>query len=273
MAVTSTSDKPSVGTASGQVSMAAVPCLPLQAAWLNESPAFQSPVANVVRAAFQMLDRAWRSIPAGTLPSQPAILAPMVGLTQTEMAQHFEVLTAGWELHDGRFVHEGLSDLARRIWVSQADALDHLASTAPVVIQAPEEFELVSQDSVAASPLKGKRRLPHDFGLTPELREWLRTTMFIEDAADQDFLMNKFLDYARNKNEKYSNPVAGFRLFASREDLRRLPSRQNGARNSVFERMTRFGNGGESATNRNRDVLRNVMGRRDQQPQPERDAP
>ena len=262
------------GVGNSQVSMAAVPCLPLDPAWLHESPAFLSPVAAVVRAAFQMLDRAWRSIPAGTLPSHPGVLASLLGLGQDELAKHFATLTEGWELRDGRFVHPGMHALALRIWASQADALDHLAAVAPVVAQAPEDFQLLPQEAVAASPLKGKRRLPADFGLTPNLRNWLSTTLFVDDAADQDFLLNKFKDWAHNKNEKFSDPAAGFRLFASREDLRRLPSRQAPRQSGgLIERVSRtFGNSGDASTNRNRDVLRSVLQKRTDEPQPERPA-
>jgi len=95
-----------------RMSMAAVPCLPLQGAWLLESPAFQSTEPAVVRAAFLMLERAWSATPAGTLPANPTVLAPMLGLTEHQLATNFEALSAGWTLADGRFVHEGMYALA-----------------------------------------------------------------------------------------------------------------------------------------------------------------
>lgn len=246
--------------------MAAIGCLPLQATWLQESPAFRSADAAVVRASFQMLDQAWRAVPAGTLPANPGILAPLIGLSEEQLARNFDTLSVGWQLRDGRIVHDGMYDLALRLWTLQADALDHLSATSPLVTQSPEDFQLVSQEAVGASPLKGRRRLPPDFGLTAQLRDWLRSTLLVTEVADQDFLMNKFVDYARTYNEKYANPEAAFRLFASRENLRNLPSRRPApaaaVSGDVVSRMTRFGNSGASATARNHETLDRVMGQR-----------
>ncbi|MDF2461838.1 MAG: hypothetical protein K0Q43_73 [Ramlibacter sp.] len=250
-----------------RMSMAAMPHMPLHSSWLLESPAFQAGDAKVVRAAFLMYERAWKSMPAGTLPGNPRVLGPMLGLSDQELGVNFEILSAGWHLAHGRLVHEGMYELAQRIWKTQADALDHLSSKAVVVSQDPEAFELLPQEAVAASPLKGRKRLPANFGLTPEIAKWLRETLFVDNEDDQKFLMGKFISYARSYNEKYADPVSGFQLFASRENLRSLPSRQrqvangNGA-GGVFERMTRYGNGGESATNRNLGTMDAVMAER-----------
>jgi hypothetical protein len=247
--------------------MAAVPHMPLQPSWLVESPAFQAGEAKIVRAAFVMLERAWESMPAGTLPGTPRVLASMLGLTENELGLHFEVLTSGWSLVDGRLVHEEMYELAKRIWKTQADALDHLSAKAVVVTQDPDQFELVSQEAVAASPLKGRRRVPVNFGLTPEISTWLKQTLLVGDEVDQKFLMEKFISHARSYNEKYADPIAGFQLFASRENLRNLPSRRNqaqvaGTGGGVFDRMTRFGNGGNVATSRNQETMNAVMAER-----------
>lgn len=271
MTTSSRSKTTAAGAASlALMSMAAVPCLPLQAAWLLEAPAFHSGEAKVVRAAVLMLERAWRSIPAGTLPVNHTVLAPMLGLDEHEMGQHFSLLTEGWTLSDGRLVHPGMHAAAARIWLSQGESLDALAAKAAVVVQDPDAFELVPTDAVSASPLQGRRRLPASFGLTPDLRAWLAKDLGVPDEQDQDFILGKFVAHARSRNEKYADPEAGFKVFASRENLRFLPSRQRGAEataGGLIERMSRrYGNAGESATNKNRETLERVLREREHAP-------
>lgn len=253
-----------------RMSMAAVAAVPMQPSWYMESPAFQSDKPYVVRACLLMLERAWRSVPAGSLPSSMTVLAPLVGLTQEQITLHFHELTHGWELVDGRVVHVQMHAVARAIWASQAEALDLLAARSAVVPESPDEFALVAPEAAPASPLKGKRAVPASFGLTSDLRNWLVKELSVADEGDQDFLMTAFHDMCRSRAYKSADPAASFRNFCKNEPLWKLPSRRRqvptggngaqGAGGTVFSRMSeRFGNAGGATTARNMDAIDRVL--------------
>lgn len=242
------------------LSMKGMPFTPIDPSWLMESSAFLSDDPKLVRASTQLLWAAWRAEPAGSVPADMARLGAACNLTAIEVGEHYEALTEGWELRDGRLHHIKMSALCARIGDRFGDVIAKLAEQAAAVIQAPEEFELVGPDVEART--KGRRLIPPNFGLSPVREAWLEAKGF-RTVEDRQFIMEKFISHAKRLNEKFNNWDAAFENFALKENMRLLPSNQNGATpvlpgNAPFRsRASRWGSAanGEAAQGHNASML------------------
>lgn len=241
------------------LTMAALPFTPIDPAWILESRAFLSGNARLVRAVSLMLFYAWKATPAGSVPPDAQRLASLCSLTDAEVSEHWEDLTDGWTLRDGRLFHDAMSALCERVAARFPDLLDVMAAQAAAIVQAPEEFELTAP--TVESRTKGRRLLPRDWALTPELVLWLKA-QGIDDEADQNFIAEKFKTHYQKSSEKLNDWTAAFKNFALKEDRRRLPSASRVvplvAAAGVGARASRYGSAaaGAQSVAHNRDVLR-----------------
>lgn len=248
------------------ISMKGLPFVPMDESWLLENRAFLSGNPRLVRAVPKLLMYAWRAQPAGSIPSDMQRIGSLCGLTDEEVGEHFDDLLAGWTIREGRYFHVGMSTLCERIASRFPEVLENLEAQAAAVVQAPEEFELAPP--VVEARTKGKRLLPKDFGLTPDLRLWLQAHGF-EGEDDFGFVMEKFKTHYQRSSEKMTNWDAAFKNFALKENKNYLPSRQArvvplASAQPGFGRHARYGAGGnsygsatrgESAVDHNRQVL------------------
>jgi hypothetical protein len=243
-----------------QLSMKGLPFTPFDAAWILESRAFLSDDPRIVRAVSRMLFYAWLAVPAASVPADAQRLANASGLTPEEVTEHWTELTDGWTMREGRLFHDEMSALCERIANRFPDLLELMGTQAAAMVQAPEDFELTAP--TVESRTKGRRLLPRDWALTPQLRLWLKAQGIV-DEQDQNFVTEKFITHFRRTNEKMNDWESAFKNFALKEDHRRLPSATRvvplvGAGGAPGSRAERFGSAGrgEAAVNHNRDVLR-----------------
>jgi len=201
----------------------------------------------------KLLERAWASTPAGTLPTSFSALANITGLSEAEVGDHHEALFHGWVLVDGRLRFEPMSSLCERIAVRYADAFQAIADQAAAVVQSPEDFVLTPTE--VGSPVKGKHRIPKGWKLTDTLRLWLVGNGFAS-TDDHEFIVNKFTSHYRSKGDMMLDWDQAFQNFALKENRLNLPS--GASRLPAFSaesRSARFGAGGQQARKHNADVF------------------
>ncbi|MEJ8837593.1 hypothetical protein [Ramlibacter sp. AN1133] len=251
------------------VSMQGLALVPFDPAWLLENRAFLAGDPKLVRAVPKLLIHAWRATPAGSIPADFQRIGSLCDLSDTQVGEHFDDLLEGWELRDGRFFHIAMSALCEKVAAKFGEVLSDLQAQAAAMPQAPEEFELTAPTVEART--KGRRLLPKDFMLTDERRLWLKAHGF-ETSEDQDWILEKFVTWARKDSEKMSNWEAGFHNFCLKENKRFLPSRQTAVvplapPNGALSRSQRYGgsaygsaNRGEQAVDHNMQMLRGGRG-------------
>lgn len=155
---------------------------PLSVGELQESPAFLSPVASVVRAAMFMRAEAFSR--RGSLPSGFAALALVCRLTEAEVEEHFALLTHGWELRaDGRLHLPHISEAAESLQERFGDQLAVLSESMFVAVGAKEEFELVPQEVVSARKVRRNHALPVDFAPDTTSLQWMHGYGFVDDES------------------------------------------------------------------------------------------
>lgn len=248
------------------ISLKALPYVPLDPQWLVESAAFHSPKADVVRAIVNMLSYAWRATPAGTIPADFEGIARISGLDAIAVGEHYDALTAGWELRGDRLHHVQMCELAARIAAVHGETLERWGDQAAVVMQSPEDFMLTCQGPEETSArTKGRHLLPPTFTLTDTRRAWMaNSAVKIVDPADQDFVFEKFRSGALRDNSKFNNWDMAFENYVLKENLRNLPSRQGLVplvTPGVSGRVGRFGSRGAVAENHNVSVMETVRAR------------
>lgn len=244
------------------VSMKGLPYVPLDPVWVLESRAFLSGNPRLVRAVAKLLFYAWRAEPAASIPADMQRIGSLCDLTDQEVGEHFDDLLDGWQMKDGRYSHVAMAALCERVSAKFGDVLENLADQAAALPQAPEEFELTAP--AVESRTKGRRLLPKEFGLTPDLRLWLKQNGF-DTEDDCSFIMEKFKTHALKDSVKANNWDAAFKNFALKENKRNLPSRQAvvplAAAQGGFGRNARYGGGygsasrAENAVEHNRQVF------------------
>lgn len=155
---------------------------PLSVGELQESPAFLSPVASVVRAAMFMRAEAFSR--RGSLPAGFAALALVCRMTEAEVEEHFALLTHGWELRaDGRLHLPHISEAAESLEERFGDQLAVLSDSMFLAVGAKEEFELVPQDVVKARKVRRNHALPVDFAPDAASLQWMHSYGFVDEEA------------------------------------------------------------------------------------------
>lgn len=242
--------------------IAGLPYMPLKEQWLTESPLFLSGDARLVRAGMAMLLKAWRNEPAASLSPSFASLAAVTSLTEQEVSDNYEALTAGWELRDERLFHSEMEALVERLLAKHGETLIEIAERAIVTAQNPDDFELIPSSSDDGTKAKGKR------ALRPEWRPCKATiqslaAMGISEACDVDYIVAVMRDWHQSTGEKRLNWDSTLLNIARKEPQRNLPSRKQAP--SVVAGMvpgaTRFSglvSKGQAATTHNEDVFSRV---------------
>jgi hypothetical protein len=244
--------------------MKGLPYVPLDPSWLEESAAFQSENPRVVRALLKLLAYAWNATPAASIPTDFRVIASVTGLTEIEVGDHHASLFAGWTLRDGRLHFDKMFSICERIQSRFADTLQSLAEQAAAVIQSPEDFNLAPQEFVSAS--KGRRILPKNWGLNPNLRDWLTANDFSTEE-DVAFIVQKFITHYRSVGGKMLDWDQAFQNFCLKENRRNLPSNMTRSlvtAGAIPSRMARYGAAGVAAGMHNQDVMAAAHRRREE---------
>lgn len=236
-----------VGMDHATLSMKALPFTPIDPAWILESRAFHSNDPEVVRAVPRLLMYAWHADPAGSVPTDLPRFSAAAGLQVSVARDHWDELTEGWTLRDGRLFHDAMAALAVRIGVRFAPVLADLEAQMAATMAAPEEFELTPPQM--ASRNKGKRALPANYPLTEEMRTWMAAHRGVTDPADQDFIHTKFVTHFTSNGQRMVDWRATWENWVLKENLRNLPSAQNppstpiplGRQGQTLSRADRFG--------------------------------
>lgn len=197
-------------------SISKLPYLPISLSSMQDGPLFSSNDARLVRAAFWMLDAAWKSDVPGSISSSFSSLSMVTRLTESQVQQHYAELTEGWELRDdGRLHHVDLSRLAESIDEQFGAQLDVISSGLVIAMQGVDAFELTPPEAVKkVAKKRGKAQIPGVFQpdvvsvaslikagyVTEEYREWV---------------LEQFRDYAQSKALKQANWQATLRTYAS----------------------------------------------------------
>lgn len=191
--------------------------MPLSFTELISYRAFMSGDGRVVRGALAMLYAAWASDTPGRLPPGIEALAQVTALSAEEVQLHYEVLTDGWELRDGRICHGALEAAADRMSQRFGPELEVLrAGWAAAVQPGPvsEEFELVPQEAVKKVRAKGKHMLPKDFTMDPTTFRHVVSVGY--DSEDlRKWLLQRFADYSLAKGQMQRDWQAALRNFSA----------------------------------------------------------
>lgn len=202
--------------------MSMLPTMPLDPAWLEQSAAFMHPDPRMARGAMKLLFAAWRGSPAASVPNSQAYLAEVTGLPVELVAERLESLTDGYELRgDGRLHHVGMARICEQMVESYGPQIEAFSVALAMTAQDPEQFSLVSVEaSRKASKVKGKTRIPKDFGFeqNPELRVWCAANG-LAAPNQQRYIMEKFCDDAASKAFMYKDWSGAFRNYARNETV------------------------------------------------------
>ncbi|HWS26701.1 MAG TPA: hypothetical protein VN259_09055 [Xanthomonadales bacterium] len=242
-----------------QVSMAGLGYVAIAPQWLTESDAFHHEDGRVVRAACLMLQSAWQSTPAGSIGSSFKSIARVCGLSEVEVGEHYEVLTAGWELRGERLCHLGMTDLCERLANRFGPVLEQMQLQSVIVSQAPEDFELSSPEPVSRRT-KGRHRLPADFRISESMRQHMIREGFVTEE-DQNWIFNLHRSWAESSGVMRNNWEASLENFVSKEPKRNIPSRINASASAIAlnsrapARPSRFGLAGQSSRDHNQSLM------------------
>ena len=191
-----------------------LPYLPLNPAWVQESPCFLSGDASLVRAGINMLVAAWRNAPKTSIPSSYPSLSLITGLPEASIASAFPALVYGWELHEGRLVHVEMQKFCDALWARHGEGLAHFVIDAAAVAQAPEEFELVGDEPVS-SRTKGRRRLTPQWSPSQKSMVKLEAMGFNQDQCAA--IISKMRNWADSGAVMKNDWDATLMIFADRE--------------------------------------------------------
>lgn len=244
-------------------SISHLPYMPLDPSWIEQSQAFFHADARLARAYVRLLIAAWRGVPAGSIPSSQAYLAAATSLPEDFVSEHYVTLTDGFELHDdGRLYHGGIAKACARLTDNFSKEIEGYALAAAMAVQDPEQFVLGAVETRTKKP-RGKTLLPKDFGFDkhPDLRGWCAENDY-PHPEQQDWVMNKFCDWAWGKGEMYKEWDAVFRNFARNQigyGRAGMPMPRSVARNhgpSPFSGLSRSAlTRGDAAAMRNLEAL------------------
>lgn len=192
-----------------------LPYLPLSVTEIEESPAFGSGEAALVRASLYLLEAAWRHPQTGSLSADVQTLARIARLGEQQLEQGWDRLFAGWELReDGRLWHPRLARLGALLQERYADELELIEATGALMMQPHEEaFDLVAP-ARKISANRGKRAYPKDFAPDDASRAAMERAGFVGDE-EQQWLLQKFADFGQASRRMYVNWQAAFRNFLS----------------------------------------------------------
>ncbi len=239
-----------------EVSMMGMGYVAIEPQWLMESEAFHHADARIVRAAYLMLQSAWQSRPAGSIGSSFKAIARVCNLSEAEVGEHYEVLTAGWELRGERLCHLGMSGLCERLARRFGPVLEQLALQSAVAVQAPEDFELACPEPVSRRT-KGRHKLPPNFCITAEMRQHMIREGFVTEE-DQQWIFNLHKSWAESSGVMRNNWEASLENFVSKEPKRNIPSRARSEAVPLLSRPARpnrFGLSGLASRDHNQSVM------------------
>jgi hypothetical protein len=189
-----------------------LPFLPVSMPALMDAAFFQSNDARLVRAGLWMLEAAWRSTKPGTIPAGFDALASITRLTTAEVEKHFDLLTEGWALEDGRFHHEQLEAIALSAQERFGDELEVIAESALMACQGGEiEFELAPASAVKKKK-RGKHALPADFAMDKTSSDRAFAEGYTSPEL-QNWLLCSFKDFAESSDRRYANWQATLRNY------------------------------------------------------------
>jgi hypothetical protein len=212
--------------------LSSLPWFTLDPAWVEQSAAFTDADPRMPAAYIRLLLAAWRGLPAATIPASHQYIAQVTGLDVGRVGEKFEVLTEGFELlSDGRLHHAQMERLALRLGERFGADIEELSVSAAMAVQDPQRFALVAAETAGAGT-RGRRSLPKGFGyeMHPQLRHWCAEQGF-DASQDQQWLMDRFIDYSVARGERAKDWAAAFRSWAARELSygRRPPGHNPGA--------------------------------------------
>lgn len=191
-----------------------LPFLPISPALLLDAPFFLSKDSRIVRAGFWMLDAAWRSRQPGSIPGNFEALALITRLAESEVADHYEVLTEGWELssEDGRLHCQYLQLIAESVQERFGAELAVFADSAALASQGGEaQFQLVPSVEIVKKK-RGMQVLPKDFQIDRITLEYAVSEGYSEDVH-RTWLLQQFQDYARSNALRQADWQAAMRKF------------------------------------------------------------
>lgn len=118
----------------------------LERSWYAGHPAYEHADGRIVRAYLHLLNAAVRSTPPGVVSADASKLATLCELAEKDVAENWEVLTAGWVLiDDGLLLHRGIEH-----FVSMVSGLH--ASTIAAAEEAVTKVEKAIASTVVAQP-------------------------------------------------------------------------------------------------------------------------
>ncbi len=245
-----------MGTENNGASMMGMGYVPIEPQWLMESDAFHHSDARVVRAAYLMLQSAWQSRPAGSIGSSFKAIARVCTLSEMEVGEYYDVLTAGWELRGERLCHLGMTQLCQRLVARFGEAIEQIGLQAAVVVQDPLEFELVAPEPVSRRA-KGRHKFPADFCISPAMRKHMMYEGFVTEE-DQNWIFKLHKSWAESSGVMRNNWESSLENFVSKEPKRNIPSRANSEVVPLLSRTarpSRFGVAGAASQTHNQSVM------------------
>lgn len=210
--------------------MSALPIMPFDPAWLEQSQAFFHDDPRLAKARMQLLMACFRGSPAATIPKSIRYVMQTTGLAEDQVREHWALLTEGMSTSpEGRLVHDGMRSIWDALSSRYSKALEEFAAASVMAQQDPEQFALVAVES-AKPKARGKTGLPKGFGfqMYPELIGYAHSIGCITDE-DKAWIMQSYVDYIESRDERAKSWPAHFRTWARRqiEQFRAVPpSRQ-----------------------------------------------
>lgn len=199
-----------------------LPYMPLDPSWIEHSLAFLHEDRRMLNAYIRLLFAAWRGAPAGSIPATTAYLAMATGMTQEFISEHMEILTEGFVKTDnGRLQHIALAKLCGRMSAQYGREIETFALATAMAAQDPDVFGIMNMEATSKRP-KGKTIIPKGFGFdscSDDLRGWCDQNGYC-GRENQDWIMNKFIDYATGRGDRQANWMATFRTYAANEITR-----------------------------------------------------
>jgi hypothetical protein len=195
-----------------------LPLMPFDPAWVEQGAAFVHPDPRMAKAAMKLLFAAWRGSPVGSIPSSHSFITEATGLPLEVVAEGYVLLTEGYELRaDTRLHHAALANVCERLTDAYGKEIEGFAMAVAMAAQDPDQFSLMNVEAGTKKP-RGRTMLPKGFGYDahPGLRPWAAENGY-PAPNQQDYIMEKFIDYASGRGEKYKDWPATFRDYARNE--------------------------------------------------------
>jgi len=196
-----------------------LPFMPFDPAWIEQSAAFVHADDRLGKAVLRLLFAAWRGMPAGSIPSSHAFVASATGLSQEVVAEHYVLLTEGFELRvDGRLYHVALANVCDSMTKAYGREIESFALATAMAAQDPEMFGVMNVEASSKRGPKGVVTIPRGFGydMCPTLREWAAGNGYPTPYA-QDWIMTKFIDFSLSRGDRQKDWAAAYRTYARNE--------------------------------------------------------